>query len=724
MMPEAVHSIDKLDLVLCSDSITTISLSQCNAYRSKADNAKKRDLISCYRRRDPADYGYSLNDYFYKRFCREVNLNRKEHRILMASGLNCRPAYPVDFYYARGMLYLHKPWNKDNTLDSMFKDKERTIKEFHSLLESPTTPVSVKMSYELARVYSQEAKIECIAKQGVLQPGDINMEDLDEDQREEYLEHMNLSRKTDILKSGDVLNDIKTDLGRNYDWTTKTFHETRDVAIDGRNYLNELQELYYNNQGEDSNQSVHVPTRKDGGLYSIDNLNREQEIIVCAAVDAIVKFLRNDPDYRPFRATVLGCGGTGKSFIINTILSIIRTHTQCDDSIKVAAPSGGAAYNVQGCTLHRLLNIPIEKSWEPLSEVAKKDMRRKLKNLLALVVDERSMIDSKLIAAAEKNTRLCAFGGQNSREYWGGLPVVILFGDDYQLPPVGNQGAINGYARLRNDLECIRNNNASDGFVSTKQHKQSQLLRHHGDTIFVNLMTENVFLLTQNMRVSEHMTEFRDHLSRLRTGDPILPKETSKGTIPGDDEQWCNLKLQRYDKAFRDELENREDTAWLYWKNEDRVKQNNKKLRATSEKFKVPIASMNCHYESNRQGGIGPFRDHFCNVKNFERHTDICLHATVAIDGVNFIPEIGLYNGARGKVVEIVYDKPEGPNDKQHRHLPAYVVVDFPRLNLPKDFDPWDKNHKTVRCQSSTMGANVVKTLTIFRNHDSTCRYR
>ena len=29
--------------------------------------------------------------------------------------------------------------------------------------------LSVKMSYELARVYSQEAKIECIAKQGVLQ---------------------------------------------------------------------------------------------------------------------------------------------------------------------------------------------------------------------------------------------------------------------------------------------------------------------------------------------------------------------------------------------------------------------------------------------------------------------------------------------------------------------------------------------------------------------------
>ncbi len=48
---------------------------------------------------------------------------------------------------------------------------------------------------------------------------------------------------------------------------------------------------------------------------------------------------------------------------------------------------------------------------------------------------------------------------------------------------------------------------------------------------------------------------------------------------------------------------------------------------------------------------------------------------------MNFLPEIGLYNGAIGDVIEIVYnDRPVGPNDKQHYHFPNYVVVDFPNL--------------------------------------------
>ncbi len=87
---------------------------------------------------------------------------------------------------------------------------------------------------------------------------------------------------------------------------------------------------------------------------------------------------------------------------------------------------------------------------------------------------------------------------------------------------------------------------------------------------------------------------------------------------------------------------------------------------------------------------------HF-DQNSYDKHTDICVGAKVAIFNVNFLPEIGLYNEAIGDVIEIVYnDKPVGPNDKQHYHLPNYVVVDFPNLRLPTKFAPWDELHKTV----------------------------
>jgi hypothetical protein len=76
----------------------------------------------------------------------------------------------------------------------------------------------------------------------------------------------------------------------------------------------------------------------------------------------------------------------------------------------------------------------------------------------------------------------------------------------------------------------------------------------------------------------------------------------------------------------------------------------------------------------------------------------------VALSNVNILPEIGLYNGAMGTVIEIVYkNRPVGPNDKEHCHLPDYVVVDFPNLKLPPDIPPWDTNHKTVSLITFTL---------------------
>lgn len=71
------------------------------------------------------------------------------------------------------------------------------------------------------------------------------------------------------------------------------------------------------------------------------------------------------------------------------------------------------------------------------------------------------------------------------------------------------------------------------------------------------------------------------------------------------------------------------------------------------------------------------------------RSAFICIGARVAINSVNYYPMWGLYNGACGVIIEIVFsEKGANPNDGG---MPDYVVVDFPNYKGPA----WDMSHPT-----------------------------
>ena len=110
----------------------------------------------------------------------------------------------------------------------------------------------------------------------------------------------------------------------------------------------------------------------------------------------------------------MGSGGTGKSFIINTIISMVRSLTDSNGTVQVAVPSGGAAFNVQSSTIHNLLGVTVTNPEKGLTENTKSRLLEQLKQLLVLIIDERSMLSSKVVAAAERNTRESIYRDQNS----------------------------------------------------------------------------------------------------------------------------------------------------------------------------------------------------------------------------------------------------------------------------------------------------------------------
>ena len=195
-------------------------------------------------------------------------------------------------------------------------------------------------------------------------------------------------------------------------------------------------------------------------------MSDKQKAILYNAVDTVIKFLNNDPSYKPMKATIMGSAGTGKSFIINTSISMVRRLTGSNDTVQNSVPSEAASFNVQGYSIHNLLGVRVTNPEKDLTKNSKSRLLEQLECLLLLAIDERSLIGSKVLAAAEQNTPECIYRGQNSLEIWGRLPVVHLFGDDYQLMPVNKNGAISGY-----DKRCC----GAEQYVSNKCQRHSYL---------------------------------------------------------------------------------------------------------------------------------------------------------------------------------------------------------------------------------------------------------
>ncbi len=77
-------------------------------------------------------------------------------------------------------------------------------------------------------------------------------------------------------------------------------------------------------------------------------MSNEQKSIVYTTINIFIKFLSNDPTYKPMRETIVENGVMGKSFIINTIISMVRKLTGINDTVQIAVPLGAAAFNVEG----------------------------------------------------------------------------------------------------------------------------------------------------------------------------------------------------------------------------------------------------------------------------------------------------------------------------------------------------------------------------------------
>lgn len=131
---------------------------------------------------------------------------------------------------------------------------------------------------------------------------------------------------------------------------------------------------------------------------------------------------------------ITGKAGTGKTTLLRAILD--RNAKKHKKNIAVLAPTGVAAENAGGMTLHNFLRLPMkpylpDHTVLPTLYKLEPGMINVVQNLDTLIIDEISMVRCDMLDATDMILRHY----RNSRKPFGGLQLV-MFGDLYQLSPV------------------------------------------------------------------------------------------------------------------------------------------------------------------------------------------------------------------------------------------------------------------------------------------------
>jgi len=144
---------------------------------------------------------------------------------------------------------------------------------------------------------------------------------------------------------------------------------------------------------------------------------------------------------------VSGGPGCGKSWLIK---QIVKLGEQCGNKVRVFAPTGTAAYNIDGETIHRGFSVPLvletlhnRVRWKGRGITANTTYFdicvQKVKDMLLdgtrlIIFDEFSMISREMFETLDA---ICKKATDAPFTPFGGI-AVALFGDVNQLPPVSS----------------------------------------------------------------------------------------------------------------------------------------------------------------------------------------------------------------------------------------------------------------------------------------------
>ena len=575
--------------------------------------------------------------------CSWYHFASKNGKVPVVSGGATHATWPLNEDYCRTMLLLH--WPNWFDIQEVKGDAESWIDRFTDFIASNECPTFVKAQVSKAQRYAEHPQEQVFEQDG----DDAAAE------AEEQPDWVDVYAGQNQKYEGVEKDFDYDDGGEDYDWNS-----TCIILPEGKDPKKWLEEMIK----DEEHQTVGLELPQ----VSLFSLNENQRAIVSLVLHTLYNFVENQPDYRPLRLVVSGTAGTGKSYVIKCLQRLVRQVFGTNDAIEVITPTGSAAYIVQGSTAHSFLGIPTggrscNELTVPAGPVLER-IQKKCENLKVLVADERSMFGRTTMGWMEHHARYAVNRGANVDELWGGIPVVVFMGDDVQLPPVCDTPV----------------------YIQDCRSAPS----NHGRLVWTTF--DSAVELTEIVRQSASEQQLRDVLMSSRTYN------TTRQQIHWLQQfQWHSLRL-----THGAELLGRMDEQGLYVFPTHRLEweRNKTKLLECNRKPNHPVAKIKAvdngrhaqKADSSKARGLLPLL-YLC------RDSKVMLVA-------NLKAAWGLYNGAVGTVVDILYKDGCRPRDDP-APLPDVVFVRFPGYKGPPYINE---------------DATVVPIVPVSRSTDCTCR--